>query len=202
MAEAVHRAALNLSMTYGAFHGINSVSGKPLINTQVAEAINSIQHDLLHLMAVRLCALCDHGPRPDDASVIVLERGITPAIRKQLIADDQQWRRAIGPRAARVTDVAHSIANLRRQRTSLLSQNAELASIKHFRDKLLAHVTVGHGNSNVVRLGALWKLTRTVLIAARSVRLIFHRSDLEYLKEARSAERQGRELAKAILAKR
>lgn len=108
----------------------------------------------------------------------------------------------LGLRAARVTDVAHSIANLRRQRTSLLSQNAELASIKHFRDKLLAHVTVGHRNSNVVRLGALWKLTRTVLIAARSVGLIFRRSDLEYLKEARSAERRGRELAKAILAKR
>ena len=78
-ADAVHRAARNLSMTYGVFHGINTVSDKPLINPHVAEAINGIQHDLLHLMAIRVCALCDPGPRPDDASIIALERGITQA---------------------------------------------------------------------------------------------------------------------------
>jgi hypothetical protein len=72
-AEAVHRAALNLSTTYGVFHGINSVSDKALVSTYVAEAVNSIQHDLQHLMAIRLCALCEKGPRPDDASIIVLK---------------------------------------------------------------------------------------------------------------------------------
>jgi hypothetical protein len=200
-ADAVRRAALNLSMTYGVFHGINSASGKPVINTDVSQAINSIQHDLLHLMVIRLYALCDHGPRPDDASIIALERGITRAIRQQLIADDQHWRRAIGSRAERVIDVAHSIADLRRQRASLLSQNAALASIKHFCDKLLAHVTVGHSDANEVRLGVLWTLTRTVLTAARCVGLIFHRADCDYVEEARSAERQGSELAKAIIVK-
>jgi hypothetical protein len=72
--------------------------------------------------------------------------------------------------------------------------------VKHFRDKLLAHVTIGHDKSKEVRLGALWKLTQTALVAARSVRLIFYRADWDYLKESRTAERRGLELAKALLA--
>ena len=184
----------------GFFRG-NSAPTKPVISSDVIQAINFIQHDLLHLMAIRLCALCDDGPRPDDASIVALSRRITPEISRQLITNDQQWRAAIGARAQRVTDVAHSIANLRRQQSTLCSQDASLKSVKHFRDKLIAHVTVGHSASNRVELGELWKLTRTTL-AARSARLIFERLDQNYLKEARIAKRYGSELARAVLARR
>ena len=72
--------------------------------------------------------------------------------------------------------------------------------MEHFRDKQLAHVTIGHDKSREVRLDALWQLSRTALVAAHSIRLIVYRSDEDYLKRAKSAERQGQELAKAVLA--
>jgi hypothetical protein len=202
VANAVHLAALNLAMTYGVFQGINSAPTRPVISSDVIKAINFIQHDLLHLMAIRLCALCDDGQRPDDASIVLLSRRITPEIRRQLITNDKQWRAAIGARAQRVTDVARSISNLRRQQSALRSQGASLKKVRRFRDKLIAHVTVGHRASNRVELGELWKLTRTTLAAARSARLIFERLDQNYLKEARIAKRYGSELARAVLATR
>src|SRR5262245_41678989 len=121
--EAVHVAALNLSMTYGIFHGINSARTLPTLSPQVASAINSIQHDLLHLMAIRLCALCDQGPRADDASIVVLERSVTTPVRAHLINADHKWRQSVGLRVTRVTDVSKSIASLRRRGTALRAQS-------------------------------------------------------------------------------
>jgi hypothetical protein len=201
MTDAVHLAALNLATTYGVFHGVNSAPQLPVINNRVIRAISSIQHDLLHLMAIRVCALCDYGPKPDDASIPAVERRITSDLRQRLIAEDVQWRAKIGPRAARIS-VSAAIANLRRQRTTLAKRDAELKRIKHFRNKLLAHVTVGHDPSNTVVLRDVWMLTRISLAAARSLRLIFHKKDLDYSAEARRAKGTGKALAEAILAQR
>lgn len=200
-AEVTHVAALNLAVTYGVFHGINSARTLPVRSPQIAAAINSIQNDLLHLMAVRVCALCEHGPRPDDASLLALERKITPAIKAHLIAADQRWRATVGLRATKVTDVGKGIAGLRRQRTTLRTHAPALKRAKHFRDKLLAHVTAGHDPNNQVILRDLWKLTRIALSAARSLRLALQRHDWDYLAEARRAESTGRALVKAVIAK-
>lgn len=201
LADAAHLAALNLAMTYGVFHGINSARGSPVKNMRVAAAINSIQHDLLHLMAVRVCALCEQPfhPRPDDSSLPQIGHHITPAVRAYLIAADRDWRAKIGLRAARVTDVAKGIASFRRQLTALRAHEESLKRAKHFRDKQLAHVTVGHNPTSKVVLRDLWKLTRIALAAARGLRLATHRHDWDYLGEARRAENTGKALAKAIL---
>lgn len=201
MADAVHHAALNLASTYGTFLGVNAMRNKEVVNPHVAVAINSVQHDLLHLMVVRLCGLCDYGSKPDDASIFVLAAKITPAIRQELVATDKEFRRVMGQRAQRVPDVAHSLANLRRRRAALRSR-AALVSIKHFRNKLLAHVTVGHNASNTVRLGDLWNLTKTALGAARDVGLVLHRKDHDYMRESRTARKCGRALAIALLKKK
>lgn len=186
-------------MTYGVFHGINSAREQAVANDRVIQAVNSIQHDLLHMMAIRLCALCDQGLRPDDSSLIVLERELTQGVRKHLIEADRKWRGAVGLRATSKNDVATSIASFRRAMTVLRKQEPAIHRARHFRNKLLAHITLSYDPGNKVLLKELWDLTRLALRASRPVRLIFHQSDWNYLVEVRRAEASGRALAKAII---
>lgn len=88
MAEAIHVAARGLAMTYGVFHGVNFLRSRDVLSPHVAQAINSIQHDLLHLMAIRACALSELGSRSEDAPIRALERRITHELRERLIAEE------------------------------------------------------------------------------------------------------------------
>jgi hypothetical protein len=58
-AEAAHIASMNLATTLGIFHGINGVAVRPEVRGPAVPAINAVQHDLLQLLAIRVCALCD-----------------------------------------------------------------------------------------------------------------------------------------------
>jgi hypothetical protein len=100
-ADAVHIAALNLSSTLGVFHGINNSLEAGALGGPEIRAINVIQSDLLHLLVIRVCALCASVQnRPDDASIQGLVNALEDiGTREKLIEADERWRAAIGARA-------------------------------------------------------------------------------------------------------
>jgi hypothetical protein len=67
-----------------------------------------IQSDLLQLLVIRVCALCEAVQnRADDASIAVLVSAVgDQKVRAGLIAADERWRAGIGPRAERRASVA------------------------------------------------------------------------------------------------
>jgi hypothetical protein len=200
-AEAVHVAALNLSNTFGVFHGINNAVERGTLMGSEIRAINIIQSDLLHLLVIRVCALCftNQKERPDDAS---LDRLIS-ALRErelcgELIAADKRWRAAVGPRAERCATVQKSIGMLRRRWAYVNSQPEVWKRLNHFRSKRLGHITVAAKPRQEAQLNELWSMTRNALSAARQVRLVFCREDTNYLQLSARAEVVGRRLIVVI----
>src|SRR5258708_10494996 len=199
-AEAVHVAALNLSNTLGVFHGINnSLEAGPLGGPEI-RAINVIQSDLLHLLVIRVCALCTSAQnRPDDASIEVLMNALREkGIRKKLIEADERWRASIGARAQMCADVRKSIGMLKRRWSVISTQPERLKRLVHLRNKRLGHVTVSIKPKQEAQLIELWRTARSALSVARQIRLVFHREDFNYLKSSAKAEVVGRKLIAAI----
>jgi hypothetical protein len=199
-AEAVHIAALHLSNTLGIFHGINNSFDGGLLGGPEIRAINVIQSDLLHLLVIRVCALCTSAQnRPDDASIMGLIDALQDQeIRQGLIDADKRWRAAIGYRAERCTNVQKSIGMLKRRWSPISSQPEVLERLRHFRNKRLGHVTVAAKPNQEAQLIELWRMARKALSAARQIRLVFHREDFNYLQSSSRAEVVGRKLIIAI----
>jgi hypothetical protein len=199
-AEMVHLAALNLANTLGVFHGINdALEDGEAVGPEV-RAINVIQSDLLHLLVIRVCALCDGAQnRADDASIAVLVAAVVdPNIRAGLIAADERWRAGIGPRAERCGSVEQSIGALKGRWTAVTSHPEILKKLYHFRNKRLGHVTVSSGLGQESQLRELWSTARKVLSAARQVRLVFYREDFNYLKSSSRAAVFGGQLVNGL----
>ena len=199
-AEAVHIAALNLSNTLGIFHGINDALEDGEAGGPEVRAINVIQSDLLHLLVIRVCALCEASKnRADDASIAIIVSAIgDQKVREGLIEADERWRAGIGPRAEKCASVGQSIGDLEGQWASVISPPDILARLYHFRNKRLGHVTVANAVGQEAQLQELWLTARKVLSAARQVRLVFHREDFNYLKSSSRAAEFGGQLVNAL----
>jgi hypothetical protein len=132
-AEAVHIAALNLANTLGVFHGINDALEDGEVGGPEVQAINVIQSDLLHLLVIRVCALCEAAQnRADDASIAVLVSAVADQkVRAGLIAADERWRAGIGPRAERCASVGLSIGTLKGRWTAVTSHPEILKRLYH-----------------------------------------------------------------------
>jgi hypothetical protein len=199
-AEAVHIAALNLANTLGVFHGINDALEDGQVGGPEVRAINVIQSDLLHLLVIRVCALCEAAQsRADDASIAVLVRAVADQkIRAGLIAADERWRAGVGPRAERRASVGQSIGALKGRWTAVTSHPDTLERLYHFRNKRLGHVTVANELNQKSQLRELWLTARNILSAARQVRLVFYQEDYDYLKCSSRAEVVGGQLMNAL----
>jgi hypothetical protein len=199
-AEAVHLAALNLANTLGVFHGINDALEDGKANGPEVRAINVIQSDLLHLLVIRVCALCEAAQnRADDASIAVLVNAVADQkVRAGLIAADERWRAGIGPRAERCASVEQSIGALKGQWASVTSHPEILGRLYHFRNKRLGHVTVANLLGKESQLRELWLTAQKVLSAARQVRLVFYQEDFDYLKSSSKAAVFGGQLVSAL----
>jgi len=199
-AEAVHIAALNLANTLGIFHGINDALEDGQVGGPEVRAINVIQADLLHLLVIRVCALCEAKQnRADDASIAVLVSAVADQkVRAGLIAADERWRAGIGPRAERCASVGQSIGALKGRWTAVISHPEMLKRLYHFRNKRLGHVTVANELGQESQLRELWLTARKVLSAARQVRLVFYREDFDYLKSSSRAAVVGGQLVNAL----
>ena len=198
-AEAVHLAALNLTNTLGVFYGINNAL-EAGVEAPGVRAINVIQFDLLHLLVIRVCALCDvEQNRIDDASIALLVKAVAAQqVCASLIAADERWRAVIGPRAERRATVAQSIAALQVRWAAVTSDPEVLKRLYHFRNKRLGHVTVADALGQGSQLRELWLTAENVLSAAREVRLIFYREDFDYLESSSRAAEAGRQLVNAL----
>jgi hypothetical protein len=133
-AEAVHIAALNLANTFGVFHGINDALEDGEAGGPGVRAINVIQSDLLHLLVIRVCALCEASKnRADDASIAILVNAISDQkVREGLIEADERWRTAIGPRAKKCANVAQSIVELEGQWAAVVAPSDILERLYRF----------------------------------------------------------------------
>jgi hypothetical protein len=199
-AEAVHIAALNLANTLGVFHGINDALEDGQVVGPEAQALNVVQFDLLQLLVIRVCALCEAvQDRADDASIAVLVSAVADQkVHAGLIAADERWRAGIGPRAERCATVGQSIGALKGQWAAVTSHPEILKRLYHFRNKRLGHVTVANALGQEAQLRELWLTAQKVLSAARQVRLVFYREDFDYLKSSSRAEAVGGQLVNAV----
>jgi hypothetical protein len=200
-AAEIHLGAANLSTTYGIFRGVSgSLEGYNVLRGgSCLAAIHSILFDLLHIMAVRVCALMDVMTREDDASVVAISEALKePTLRAYLVAADKKWRGAIGQRATQQPDVARSIANLQRLVQRLRAEHEALSHLRHFRNKRLAHLTTGHDSSRQVLIGDLWRLTRVALRASRHIRLVFYREEGQYPLSVSDGRANGRALGSVL----
>jgi hypothetical protein len=202
-AEAVHIAALNLANTLGIFHGINDALEDGQVVGPEAQALNVVQFDLLQLLVIRVCALCeavqDRTDRTDDASIAVLVRAVADQkVHAGLIAADERWRAGIGPRAEKCASVEQSIGALTDQWGALTSHPEILKRLYHFRNKRLGHVTVTNAPGQEAQLRELWLTAENLLSAARQVRLVFYREDFDYFKCSSRARVVGGQLVSAL----
>jgi hypothetical protein len=58
-AEITHYFAENLAQTLGVFHGISDTAKELCVEGVPMGALNIVLFDLLQIMMIRVCALCD-----------------------------------------------------------------------------------------------------------------------------------------------
>jgi hypothetical protein len=204
-AEAAHIASMNLAMTLGIFHGINRSTVRPEVRRPAVPAIDAIQHDLLQLSAIRVCALCDEPFRvsPDDASLPIILRELNECdVRQHLIAENQQWYEKMRHRIPGLRTAAQEFKALNVSWAALRKHRVSLRKLKHFRNKQLGHVTVGFDRSRATLLKELWAVADQALRIARHLRRVSHKQDWDYLANSKHTRSDGealiRELARRI----
>ena len=197
-AEAVHVAAMNLATTLGIFHGINKSRLKTSVEGKAAQAVNAIQFDLLQLLVIRVCAICETplaGSRPDDAALSVLLEALNDKkVRNHLIERDRRWHEKMKHRLLTEPEAARRIKSLKLRWSALTRHNRSLDKLKHFRNKQLGHVTTGFEKSKVALLKELWTVADQALNVARYVRLVFHQQDWDYRGSSVATRADGRSL--------
>lgn len=198
MVTEIHVAALDLAASYGVFHGMNDAFRDGKIHAKgPSHAIGVIQNDLVRLIAVRLCALCEESTRPrrDDANMsVVLTRLDDQDFCDALIEKDRRWRTKVFPRASTFPDAASNIQKLRERWGNLKSNSDALEKVRHLRNKKLGHVTVGFQKENHALLHELWTLVQAALRVAEGIRLVFDETDCRYQEIIDSHHRDGKEL--------
>lgn len=183
-AESVHIAAMNLATTVGIFHGLNGAFRTHVLRGQSSYAVGSIQFDLLQIMAMRVCALCEplqDRVRPDDASIAVIMHALEhEPLREYLIERDRKWRKKMEYRVVGYAEANGHIKSLKLRWAALQRHEKSITKLRHFRNKQLGHVTTGFDKSNMSLLRDLWRLADRSLSVAGHVRLVFHDQEWDY----------------------
>ena len=201
-ADAVHVAALNLASTLGIFHGINDVLRERQLRGRPSHAVGTIQFDLLQIMVIRVCALCEGGRRPDDASMPVLLGVLNDRrLREVLIEKDRRWRKNTMYRIPAGRDAAANIRSLKIRWAALKRNESSLTKLRHLRNKQLGHVTIGFEKNHRALLKELWTLTDRALSVARYIRLVFHQIDCDYQDARASLQKDGKALVDTLTAR-
>lgn len=200
-AEAAHIASMNLGTTLGIFHGINRSAIRPELRGPAVPAIDAVQHDLLQLSAIRICALCDEPTkvRPDDASLPIILRELNECdVRQHLIAENQQWYDKMRHRIPGLRTAAQEFRALHVSGAALRKHRTSLGKLKHFRNKQLGHVTVGFDRSRATLLKELWAVADQALRVARHLRRVSHKQDWDYLANSKCTRADGRALIREL----
>ena len=198
--DEVHLAVLNLATTCGIFHGMNDALGEErIVSRKPSHAVGVIQYDLIHVLVIRLCALCDHGMRPDDASMAALMKALdNQELKDRLIEKDRRWRRATLSRSSTHPDASLNICTLIERWNRLQGEGDSMRRVRHLRNKKLGHVTVGFAKENRAILQELWTLIEHTLDVAESIRLVFVGTEYRYRDVVDGHKADGRALIEAL----
>jgi hypothetical protein len=200
--DEIHETVLNLAATCGIFHGMNEALGDVAIAPRKAShAIGVIQYDLINVLVIRLCALCEQGAivKPDDASIAVLMTALdNQGLKDRLIEKDRRWRRAMLSRSSTHPDAPSNIATLIERWERLQGKADSMRRVRHLRNKKLGHVTVGFAKENSAVLQALWTLIEYTLDVAESIYLVFTETKYRYRDVIDNHREDGRALIEAL----
>jgi hypothetical protein len=198
-AQIIHHFAENLAQTLGVFHGINEAGKRLRLEGESSQALNTILFDQLQLMVLRVCALCGKSTWPDDASLEELVQGITePSFQAFLIEKEKRWEKAVGYRAGTVGEIPRFTRALKTRWSILNGQTDALARIRHYRNKVLAHATIGLDPSSKVLIRDVWHVSRLALSVAKYVRLLLERQEWNYLEHSADGKASGKALVRAL----
>jgi hypothetical protein len=200
-AEAAHIASMNLATTLGIFHGINRPAVRSDVRGPAVPAVNAVQHDLLHLSAIRVCALCDEPTKAyrDDASLPIILGELNECdVRQHLIAENQQWYDKMRHRIPGLRTAAQEFKALNVSWAALRKHRPSLDRLKYFRNKQLGHVTVGFDRSRATLLKELWTVADQALRVARHLRRVSHKQDWDYLANSKHTRADGRALIREL----
>lgn len=200
-ADEIHLAVLNLAASYGIFHGMNeALKDGRIASRKPSQAIGVIQNDLIHIMVVRVCSLCDQGARSDDASMAVLMKALDDhhMLRDWLIEKDRRWRRAMLSRSPKYRDAPSNISILMERWEKLLSEGESLRKIRHLRNKKLGHLTTGFEKKDRAVLKELWTLLEYAFDVAESIRAVFVGDEYRYRNVVEGYKADGRGLIEAL----
>lgn len=198
-AEILHHFAENQAQTLGVFHGINETARRLAVEGEAIGALNIVLFDLLQIMIVRVCALCDTGNRQDDVQMSKLIEGLNePRFREYSNEKEQRWRQAVGFRAGPAQDIDSHILALNEQWRLVSAEGDAIRRMKHYRNKALAHATTGLDADSKPIIGDIWKVSRLLLSAARCIRLILEREDWNYLEHSEDGKAYGKALVEAL----
>lgn len=198
----VHLAVLNLAATCGIFHGMNDALGEAKIAPRKpSHAIGVIQYDLINVLVIRVCALCEQGMqvRPDDASMAILMKALgNQELKDRLIEKDRRWRRAMISRSSTHPDASLNICTLIERWNRLQGEGDSMRRVRHLRNKKLGHVTIGFAKENRAVLQELWTLIEHTLDVAESIHLVFAETEYRYREVIDSHRVDGRALIETI----
>lgn len=200
--DEIHQAVLHLAASYGIFHGMNDAfGGRSIAPRKASHAIGVIQYDLVNVLVVRLCALCEQGgmAKPDDASMAVLMKEIdNQALRDRLAEKDRRWSRALLSRSPKYRDARSNVAILMERWEKLQSVGESLRRIRHLRNKKIGHVTIGFEKEDLVLFQELWTLIEHTFDLAESIQLVLAGTEYRYRAVVDSHKEDGRALIEAL----
>lgn len=81
---------------------------------------------------------------------------------------------------------------------ALEAETDALDRIRHYRNKLLAHATIGLDPERKAIIGDIWRLSRLVLSVAKYIRLALERKEWNYLEHSDDGKERGRALVLAL----
>jgi hypothetical protein len=201
-AEIIHHFAENLAQTLGVFHGIYDTVKELDVEGEPVAALNIVLFDLLQIMIMRVCALCDEPngkDKDDDVRMRLLIAGLNePRFQKFLVEKEERWREIVSYRAGPPQHITSLIEALNDQWILVTAEKEAIRRIKHYRNKALAHATTGLDAESKPIIGDIWKLSRLLLSVAKYIRLLLERDEWDYLEHASDREASGKALVLAL----
>ena len=201
-AEIIHHFAENLAQTLGVFHGINDTVTELGLEGEPIGALNIVLFDLLQIMVIRVCALCDEASRKDkddDAQLKLLIESLNEqSFQQYLVEKEKRWRKAVSHRASAAQEIEKLIEALNEKWALVTREKEAIRRIRHYRNKALAHVTTGLDAESQPIIGDIWKLSRLLLGVAKYIRLLLERDEWNYLEHSKDGRASGNALVRAL----
>lgn len=200
--EEIHIAVLNLAASYGVFHGLNDALGEGSIaSRKSSHAIGVIQYDLIHVLVIRFCALCEDGARarPDDASIAVLMKALDDQeLKGRLIERERRWHHAMLSRSPTHPNAPSNIDILVARWERLRGEEDSMRRVRHLRNKKISHVTDGFEKKHSAVLQELWTLIDQTFDVAESIQGVFFGREHRYRDTVTEHKAEGRALIESL----